>query len=184
MQAAYSGDTLLSVCAVIANKLQCRKMWFCFPPVLGERKGCSPQHQHQQEMNCRTDPTLLWGPQVSVGAAVLHALESTLLPWPRLSPRWALAAGLTQPAAHLTAHICSGSACGLLLAASQKEAWREGEGAEPERPASPSTSLVVTLPFNPKSSLPLFDFHYIKSIPHKFLCVLHTHHLLSSLADS
>lgn len=181
MQAAYSGDTLLSVCAVIANKLQCRKMWFCFPPVLGERRDAAPSAPTGDELQNRSNTAVgATGQCRGCSAACtwehpppMAQAESQMSPSSRADP-----ASRTPHTAHLLRLCLWAAACTL----TEGSLERQGEGAGPERPASPSTSLVVTLPKSQK--LFAFDFHYIKSIPHKFLYVLHTHHLLSSLADS
>lgn len=40
-----SSSTMVSSIFCGHNKQQCRKMCFCLPPALGERKGCCPEHQ-------------------------------------------------------------------------------------------------------------------------------------------
>lgn len=57
------------------NKQQSRKMCFCFPPVPGEKKGCCPEHQHQEEVGSCRAGTALPPARSQGGGLVLHLPE-------------------------------------------------------------------------------------------------------------
>lgn len=129
------------ISAVIANKQQCRKMCFCFPPVLGERKGCCPEHRHQHEVgNCRTETALLSARGQCRGCSTTRTWEHLppmAQPESQVSP-----SSEADPASHTPhmARLCSGHAWELLLAALQKEAWRDREkglGQKDQPPPQP-----------------------------------------------